>query len=107
MRAKVSATGSTRFFVATGVLIFTAASAEANPEAARTPEPSHLNLPFVGNLVQNRGWLTTHFSRIQLHKKTGLAYTTRLERPGTDLELSFRGPGMGKKRFGLSIEVRF
>jgi hypothetical protein len=44
---------------------------------------------------------------VRIHKKTGLSYTTRVKPGGRDLELSFRGPGMGRKRLGLSLEVRF
>lgn len=107
MRTKVSAPRNRVLFVATGVLIFSAASAEADPEAAPSSSPASFSLPAVGAGPSQRSWLRTHLSRVRIHKKTGLAYTTSLERDGSDLELSFRGPGMGKKRLGLSVELRF
>lgn len=107
MRARVSAQQSRVVFVATGVLILAAASAQADPEAPPAPAPSHYDLPAVGAPDSQRSWLRTHLSRVRIHKKTGLAYTTRLQRDGSDLELSVRGPGMGRKRLGLSLEVRF
>jgi hypothetical protein len=113
MRAKMPATCSRALFLATGALIFSAAAAQADPEAAASPSASpapaasQFDLPPVGAARAEAGWLRTHLSRVRVHKKTGLAYTTRLERDGSDLELSFRGPGMGRKRLGLSLEVRF
>ena len=107
MRAKQSATRSRVLFVATGVLIFAAAGAEADPEAARSPAPASFALPSVGAAPSERSWLRRHLSHVRIHKKTGLSYTTRVKSGGRDLELSFRGPGMGRKRLGLSLEVRF
>ena len=107
MRAKMPATCSRVLFVATGALIFAAAAAEADPEAVPPRAANHFDLPAVGAPPPDRGWLRTHLSRIRIHKKTGLAYTTRLKRDGSDLELKVRGPGMGRKRLGLSVEVRF
>jgi len=107
MRAKESATRSRVLFVATGVLIFAAANAEADPEAAPSQAPANYELPAIGAAPLERSWLRTHLSRVRIHKTTGLAYTTRLKREGSDLELSVRGPGMGRKRLGLSLEVRF
>ena len=107
MRAKVPAPPSRVLFVATGILIFAAASAAADPEAVPFPAPTHFQLPAVGAAPSERSWLRTHLSRVRIHKKAGLAYTTRVKRGDRDLELNFRGPGMGKKRLGLSVELRF
>lgn len=64
---------------------------------------AHADLPGV-----EPGWLATHFDRVRLHKKSGLAYTARVDRTDRDLELSLHGPAMGSvKRLGVAFEVRF
>ena len=53
------------------------------------------------------GWLTSHPARVRVDKRTGLAYTRRLDRARGDLVLSLKGPAQHRKRLGLSLEVRF
>ena len=105
MRALVSARRGTVLPVAIGVLLLTAGGAQADPETA-APGP-HLLPPVSAPPPARRSWLRSELSRVHIHKKTGLAYTRQLERDGADLELSVRGPGLGRKRLGLSIELRF
>jgi hypothetical protein len=56
---------------------------------------------------RERGWLDFHLERVRLHKKRGLAYTRRVERSGTDLELSVVGPALERRRVGVAFEIRF
>jgi hypothetical protein len=56
---------------------------------------------------RERGWLDLHLERVHLHKKSGLAYTRRVERSGTDLELSVVGPALERRRVGIAFEIRF
>jgi hypothetical protein len=54
-----------------------------------------------------RGWLRSQLAHLHLHKKSGLAYTRRLDRGERDYVVSVRGPALGHKRLGLSLELRF
>lgn len=50
-------------------------------------------------------WLAVQLDRVHLNKKSGLAYTRRVE--DHDLELSVKGPVMGSaKRVGIAFELR-
>lgn len=54
-----------------------------------------------------KGWLAHHLDRIHIHRKSGLAYSRPLAIGEQDLELRVLGPAMGRKRVGLSFEIRF
>ncbi len=77
-----------------------AATADEGPAAHALAQA---DLPAAGAT-----WLSAHLDRVHLHKKSGLAYTTRVARADRDLELSLHGPAMGSiKRLGVAFEVRF
>jgi len=92
----------------TSVLLVGAAAARADdtpPEHAPPPHRIEL-LEHVDGRVAQRHWIARGISNMRLHKR-GLSYTQHFERPTGDLELTVRAPGMGRKRFGLSVELKF
>ena len=93
------------------VLLLTAGGAAGEDEAAPSLEKSHRRsaeiLAHMDQPEAEASWLSHHLDRIHFHSKTGLAYTRPLAVAERDLELSLRGPALGKKRVGLSFEIRF
>lgn len=64
-------------------------------------------LPSVDAGPAQGSWLREQLARVHVHKKTGFAYTRRVDRGERDYVVSVRGPGLGRKRLGLSVELRF
>jgi len=63
----------------------------------------HIDRPDPG-----KGWLALHLNRLEVHKKTGLAYTREIHLGERGVAFSVRGPALGlKKHLGLSLEIRF
>ena len=92
-------------------LLLTAGGAAGEDEAMPSPEKSRRSsaeiLAHIDQPEAETGWLDHHLDRIHFHRKTGLAYTRPLALAERDLELSLRGPALSRKRFGLSVEIRF
>jgi hypothetical protein len=92
-------------------LLLTAGAARAEDEQALSPEQSRRRsaqiLAYMDQPEAEESWLDHHLARIHLHGKTGFAYVHPLRLAEHDLKLSLRGPALGKKRVGLSLEIRF
>jgi hypothetical protein len=92
-------------------LLLTAGGAAAEDEATPSPEQSRRRsveiLAHIDQPEAEESWLSHHLARIHLHGKTGLEYTRPLSLAERDLELSLRGPALGRKSLGLSFEIRF
>jgi hypothetical protein len=92
-------------------LLLTANGAAGKDDATPSPEQSRRTsaeiLAHIDQPEAQKSWLSLHLDRIHFHRKTGLAYTHSLALPERDLELSLRGPALGRKSLGLSLEIRF
>ena len=63
----------------------------------------HIDRPEPG-----KGWVSFHLDHVAVHKKTGLAYTRRLDLGERGMTSSVRGPALDRKKsLGLSVELRF
>jgi hypothetical protein len=93
------------------VLLSTAGGAAAEEEATPLPEqPRRHSAEVLARVEQpeaEASWLSHHLNRIHFHGKAGLAYTRPVGLAERQLELSLRGPALGRKRVGLSFEIRF
>ena len=97
-------------FIGTGILLLAACTAQAEPEIQHTAYENPRgpgSLSSLSSASGERGWVRTHLDRIHLHKKAGLAYTKSFDAVDRDLLLSVRGPALGRKRYGLALELRF
>jgi hypothetical protein len=92
-------------------MLLTAGAAAGQDKATPQPEESRRrSVEILAHIEQPEGeqsWLSHHLERIHFHRKAGLAYTQPISLAEHDLELSLRGPALGRKRLGLSFEVRF
>ena len=92
-------------------LLLTAGGAAGKEEATSSPEQSiRRSVEILAHIEQpeaQKSWLSHHLDRIHVHRKAGLAYTRSLSLAERDLELSLRGPALGKKSLGFSFEIRF
>jgi hypothetical protein len=92
-------------------LLLTGGGAAAEEETTPSPEESRRRsaeiLAHIDQRDAETSWFNRHLDRIQVHRKAGLAYTQPVALAERDLELSVRGPALGKKRFGLTFEIRF
>ena len=79
-------------------------AADAEATHYRSPELlEHVDRPDSG-----KGWLAFHLDRLQINKKTGLAYTREIHLGERGIAFSVRGPALGlKKHLGISLEIRF
>lgn len=56
----------------------------------------------------DRSWLSTHLSRIRIHKRTGFAYVHSIDYGERGMQFKVLGPVMRKKKnLGLTFELRF
>jgi hypothetical protein len=90
---------------ATGALLLAAAPAGADEGDGDTGLKQAL--PSVDAPPRQGGWLRAQLAHVHVHKKTGLAYTRRVDGGERGYVVSVRGPGLGHKRLGLSVELRF
>ncbi len=92
-------------------LLLIAGGAAGEEEGVPSPEQSRLrSVEILAHIEQpeaQKSWLSHHLDRIHVHRKAGLAYTRSLSLAERDLELSLRGPALGKKSLGFSFEIRF
>lgn len=92
-------------------MLLTAGAAAGQDKATPPPEESHRrSVEILAHIEQPEGeqsWLSHHLERIHFHRKAGLAYTQPISLAEHDFELSLRGPAIGRRRLGLSFEVRF
>lgn len=97
-------------FLGIGILLLAASAAQAGPATQRTAFEDPRQAPVANALATpsaESSWFRTHLHRIRVHKKTGFAYTKNFDAIDHDFSLSVRGPAMGRKRYGLSFELRF
>jgi hypothetical protein len=87
-------------------------------EPAPPPEPLSVALPAAEILDSldrpepGKGWLELHLDRMTVHEKYGLTYTHRMRSREKKMNLTVRGPVLGKvlskrRRIGLSFEIEF
>ena len=83
-----------------------------------TPPPDLVHTPVAEILAgldrpeDEKGWLSVHLDRMNLHKKYGLTYTRSIDAGDRGMRFSVRGPVLGKalskrRRIGLSFEIHF
>lgn len=81
------------------------------PEVIHTPAAEILESLDVPE--DEKGWLSVHLDRMNVHEKYGLTYTHRLQSGDKPLSFTIRGPVLAKplsnrrRRIGLSIKIRF
>ena len=86
------------------------ASAVADETAAIQPRPQRRAAEILSSLDdphERESWLSDQMHHVHVRGKAGLVYQRDLAAGDRPLELQLRGPALGRKRVGLSVEVRF
>lgn len=93
------------------------------PPTARADDPPPLPEPIHRPVAEilagldrpedDKGWLSVHLDRMNLHGKYGLTYSHQFDGAGTRVRFTVRGPVLAKplsnknRRVGLSFEIHF
>jgi hypothetical protein len=85
----------------------TAGAEEGKPAPEQRARRSSEILAHIDQPEAGKSWLAHHLDRVRIDGKSGLRYARPLAFGKRDLELELRGPAMGRKRFGVSFELRF
>jgi hypothetical protein len=80
---------------------------EPSAAEARQRRSAAVILSSLDEPRERESWLSDQMRYVHMNRKSGLVYERDLVRGEHPVEFQVRAPALGRKRVGLSIELRF